>query len=178
MSGEGLLQRFVFHYFYKEPMNPAVCGKFGMEGRCHDRSLADEDRKSLALGKDFDSWADFRDARSANEDHFERSPGERSIRGKDARVNLTPIRIALDEDIQKAERTLRRIENLARQQNGPGTGAEDRPLRAERAQRLKKVVPVEKAQHGGGFATGQDQSLKAGEFLGLAHFNGLRSGFC
>src|SRR5258708_28762807 len=102
-----------------------------MKGGGEAVSLADQNRKAFAAGQDFDLRADFSDARGADEDHFERPAGETGGFGEDGRVDLAAVGVALDHRVENMEAALRGLAHFARQQNGAGTGAEDRPRGSE-----------------------------------------------
>src|SRR3989442_11795849 len=92
-----------------------------MEGR---------DRSSVVCSADLaDAGADAPDARGADEDHLDRRGA--ALEGRAAArlegLALPAVRVALDPDVDEAERELRGALHLPRQENQPGAGAEDRP---------------------------------------------------
>jgi hypothetical protein len=71
---------------------------------------------------------------------------------------------------------LRGVQNLARQQDRSGAGAEDRLAGAELLQSLKEAVLVEELQHGGGFAAGQTRPSRPASWPGLRTSTGVCAG--
>ena len=63
------------------------------------------------------------DARGADEDHLQRAAGEGGLRGEDGGVDLAAVGVALDGDVECAERALRRVFDCG-EQDGSGAGAE------------------------------------------------------
>ncbi len=102
-----------------------------MKGGRQNPALPHQYRIAFAKGQNLHARSGLNDARSANEDHLQRSARQRGFRGQNSRVNLPPISVALHYRIQNAQAALRRVANLPRQQNGPGAGAKDRFASAE-----------------------------------------------
>ena len=147
-----------------------------MEGGGHDIALANQGWEAFAPGQDLDAGPGLDDARCANEDHLQRTAGERSLDGDDGRVDLATVGVALDRGIEDAEGALGRVKNFLRQQDSSRAGAEDGLFAAEILQGLEETVPVEEAEHGGGFAAGQDEAVQAGQLLRLADLDGICAG--
>ena len=83
-----------------------------MKGGGEDLALADQGREAVAAGEDFNAWTGGDDARGADEDHFQRSTREGGFLGDDGGVDLAAVGVPLDGCVQKAQRALRRIEDL------------------------------------------------------------------
>src|ERR1700678_1719429 len=66
----------------EEPMDAAVGGQFGVERSRHNRTLSHQHRESLAAREHLNAAADLDNPRSADEDHFQRTPGELRWGGK------------------------------------------------------------------------------------------------
>jgi len=143
-----------------------------MKGSSHDRALPHQHRRTIALGQYLNARAGGDDARSANENHLQRSAGQRGLRGQDGGVDLAAVGIALDDCIQHSQGALRWIENLARQQNRSGAGAEDRLAAAVLLQSLKKKVFFQKPENRGRFAAWQNQPIQPDELFRLAPMRG------
>ena len=150
-------------------MNATVIrGEFGMECGGHEFALAHKGGLFIAMGENFDVGSGLKDARGADEDHFELVAGEFGVREKDGRVDLPSVCVALDDCVEDAETGLGGIADLARQENCTGACAEDWVGLAEILEVVEQVAPFKKFQHGAGFAAGNDQPVKAFEFFTLA----------
>ncbi len=162
----------------EELVDAAVLGELGVEGGGEDLALADQGWVAVAAGEDFNAGSNGDDARCADEDHFKRTAGESCFGGDDCGINLAAVGVALDGCVEEAKRALGGGEDFAGEQDSTGAGAEDGLDGAELPQLFKETVLLEKAEHGGGFAAGQHQSVDGGEFAGLADLDWLRAGFC
>ena len=114
------------------PVNAGVVGKFGMERRCHRFSLP-HGHRIVSFGRDhFDSGPNALDLGRADEHHLNRSePDFRQLAFADGAVDLAPIGIAADADIEGAQTCLLRVLDFAGQQDGAGAGSKGR-LRTRR----------------------------------------------
>ena len=81
-------------------MYATVLGKLRVKRRRQDGSLTYQHREIVTPGKCFNSAAHLINARRSDEDHLQRSSGERSLSCDNGRVDLTAIRVALDYYIQ------------------------------------------------------------------------------
>ena len=153
-------------------VDPAVPRKLRMEGGGEDVSLADEDGEAIALGQDFNTGTGGGDARGADEDGFQRTAGKGRFEFEDSGVALVAIGIALDGDVQDAERELAGMTNFFGQQDGAGAGAEDGFLLDERLHGLQEAGADEELKHGGGFTAGHDQAIEVCQALGVADEGG------
>jgi len=160
----------------EKQVDAAVAGELGMEGGGQDTALANKDGEAVALGEYLDAGADFDDARGADEDHLQRASGQSCFGGNNGGVDLAAVGVALDDGIEDAEAALRRVQDFAGQENGARAGAEDGLFGAELLQGFKEAVLGEKFEHGGGFAAGQHEAIKAGELSGLADLDGRGAG--
>ncbi len=85
---------------------------------------------------------------------------------------LPAVGVARDHQIGEAERLLRGSAHLAGQQNGAGAGAEKgHAARVKRAQRRFEALFLQKFEHGGAFAAGQNHSIYLRRVLRRAHEN-------
>jgi hypothetical protein len=169
---------FRHRHFDEETVHSAVAGEFGMEGRGHEFSLADEHGEVVAAGKYLDRGTGFKDARSANEDHFKWLAGKGRGRDENGGVDLAAVGIALDDGVEDAEAALRRVADVAGEQDGSGAGAEGGFGVGEGCERVKEVaagrIPTFKEfKDRGGFAAGEDQAVELIEFIGIADFDGV-----
>ncbi len=142
----------------EELVDAGVAGELRVEGGGEEVALADEDGVAVAAGEGFDLRADGGDARGADEDHFERAAGQRGGLVEDAGVVLAAVGVALDGDVHGGERGLRRVGDVAREQDGAGAGAERGGVADERAEDVEEAVALEVAEEGGGFAAGDDEA--------------------
>lgn len=156
-------------------MNASVWGKLGMKGRGHDVALADQGRVPLAEGESLDLWPDLHNTRRANKNHLQRSAGERSFARFNTGIDLAAIGIALDDCVEHSQAALRRIADLAGQQDTAGAGSEDRFPCAELAQGLEEMPLIEELEHGCGFAARQDKGVDSAQLFGIANLAGLGS---
>src|SRR5204862_5100772 len=90
------------------------------------------------------------------------------------RLALAPVRVALDGDVNEPERELPRALDLARQDDEPRAGAEERLAGAmELLDRRHEVPRVDELEQGRGLAPGDDQPVDGVELGGLAHLHRL-----
>ena len=144
-------------------MDAGVGGELGVEGGGEDVAGADEGGKAVAGGEGLDRGAGAGDARGADEDHLQRRAGERGGRCEDGGVDLAAVGVALDGDVERAERALGGGFDMRGEKDGPGAGAEGGRGADVGLQQLEEAVAVEEAEHGGGFAAGQNESVEGVE---------------
>lgn len=147
-----------------------------MECRGHQISLPHQHRVTIAAGEDLDFGSGLDDAGGADEDHLQRIARQGSRRSKDGGVDLASVGVALHHGIEQAERALRGVLDIARQQNCTGASAEDGLLSGEVAQFVEEMPALEELEHGSGFAAGQDQAVQLIQLLRVADFNRVGSG--
>lgn len=147
-----------------------------MEGGGEDILLADEGRKAVALGEDFDFGAGADDARGADVDHFERAAFELRGRGGDGAVVLASVGVALDGCVEDGEAFLRGIADFFGQKDASGAGAEGRLLADEALEGVEETVAGEESEEGGRFAAGNDEAVDVCQFFRLADEDGFGSG--
>jgi len=152
-------------------MNATVSAQFGMKRGSHYVYLANQGRQAIATGQNIDSRSHLKNPRGSDENHLQRAARQRGFATEDARVDLAPEGIALDNRIEYAEASLGRIADLARKQDGSRAGAKDRALPAEPLQVVKEATPFEKLEHGCGLAAGEDQSVETLKLVRLAHLD-------
>lgn len=111
-------------------MHPRIFREFRVESCGHGSSLPDRDRIRTLGSQYFDPFAYIGDFGSADEDHFERQFAESSfvriaraaahdeLTFADRAVDLTPVRVAPDADIERSKSGLLRVFHFARQQDG------------------------------------------------------------
>src|SRR5438270_5801085 len=99
-----------------------------MKGCGEKMPLPDQHRVLAARGEGLDFRAGSGDARSPDEDHFQRTALEFGRRAKDRRVDLATVSVALDGNVERAKGLLRGVLDILRQEDDAGTGAEGRGL--------------------------------------------------
>ena len=90
---------------------------------------------------------------------------------RDTAIDLPPVGVALDADIDEPQALLRGARNLVGQQDRAGAGSEDGPPPAELAQRLHQVLFTQQLEHGGALAAGNDQAVQVFEVGCAAHLH-------
>ena len=159
----------------EETVNAAVGGEFGVKRGGEKVALTDEHRRTLAAGKYLNTGAGADDFWGTNEYHFERSAGKGGLSGEDCGINLAAIGVALNGRIQQAKRALRRVDDLASEQDCSRAGAEGGMGSAKGPQGFKEVLFFKEAEDGGGFAAGQNYAVETDKLVRLTHFHGLRA---
>src|SRR5271157_5461759 len=157
-------------------MHTRVSRQFGVEGRGHHASLSHQDRIVIALRQNFNPFTDAFNARRANEDHLQRIAAQRAGSLDNAGVDLAPIRVAADCDIDRIETRLIRILHLFGQHDRARASAEGR-LAVHELVKLSEASLVEQLEEGGGLAAGDHQAVNFVELLGLAHQYNFRAEF-
>jgi len=145
--------------------------EFRVEGGDQMATLLSEDGISVIGGEHLNGGAGGADDGSANEDRFEVPEGGREI--DDAGIELAAVGVALDFDIHEPERLLFRGGDVRREEDGSGAGAEDGLGLAVSAERLKEIFAMEDFEHGGAFASRQDEAVGRVHFSGGADLDGL-----
>src|SRR5262249_23299852 len=114
--------------------------------------------------------------RRANEDHLDRRRATVEARAavRLEGLALPAVGVALHADIDEAERKLRRILHIAREENQAGARAEDRPAFGmkllERGNEARRVHQLEQR---GALAPRYDEAVDVPELLGLTYFDRL-----
>jgi hypothetical protein len=98
----------------------------GWNARAATRPWRTPTGSPACVGDDLDVLAQAPDARRANEDAVQLGPARLEAHRARERVHLTAPRIALDGDVEHAQRRSRQPVGLEREQDHAGTGAEDR----------------------------------------------------
>src|SRR5208337_976021 len=157
------------HHLQEQLLHTRVRGHLRMEGGHEQFSLAHKDREAVALGENLDARSHARDARRADEDHLERVP--RQLRGQrqDGGVDLAAVRVPLHRGVQHAQAALLRMQHLARHQNATCAGGKTRRVGNKLAQPVKESMLFKKLEHGGRFASRQNQAVEALKLFRLAH---------
>jgi hypothetical protein len=150
----------------EELVDSRVVAEFGVEGGGKDVVLAYEDREAVAAGKGFDLRAGAGDARSADEDHLEWAAGEFGGGGEDSGVDLATVGVAFDGDVEGAEGGLGGMLDVFGEEDSAGAGSEGRDGLDEGGEGIEEAVALEELEHGGGFASGNDEAIDAGLAFG------------
>ncbi len=142
-----------------------VAGQLGMEAESDDAPRAHPDRlgsslRVAAAREHLDPSTDAR-MRGARMN----TPGNARPSGchfdvGDERVDLATVRVALDRDVEHAERRRRQPVGRACEQDHARAGAEHRPLAHESLERCAQPGGLEQAQHGRRLAAGQHQCVE------------------
>ena len=147
-----------------------------MKGGGEDVLLADQGGGVVAFGEDFDTGPGFYDAGSADVDHFERAAFQLGFGGDDGAVDLSSVGVALDGGVEDGEAFLRGIQDLLRQQDAAGAGAEGGLPVDELLQRAEKAIAGQELEEGSRFAAGNDEAVDVGQLFRLADEDGFSSG--
>src|SRR3954452_13603293 len=109
-------------------METRLAGELGVERRGDDIALADgHDAAVIETCQDVDVRPRPIDDRRADEDRMDgRVTQDRDVELRLERVELTPERVALDGDVNQREDRRLAACDLAREDDHPGTGPEDR----------------------------------------------------
>jgi len=89
-------------------------------------------------------------------------------------LDLAAVRIALDHDVQNAERPLGGMPHLARQQDAAGADAPGRNALQRLGQWFAQAERADEAQHRRAFPARQDEPVASGEVLRTTDFARLR----
>ena len=155
-------------------MYARVLGEFRVKGRSKDMAVLHENGLPFMPGENRDSRANFFDDRRANENHLERLFLERARLAENVAGELTAVAVSEDGHAQELQRILRRILNLIRQENGAGTGAEDRASRiGEFADGIVEALLLQELELRGAFAAGEDKSVATLQIGDRADFDGF-----
>src|SRR5258708_7628631 len=150
-------------------MDTRIVREFGMKRASHDLSLAHQQRIAAFADQHFHARSGADDLRRPNEHHLQRLLAQSRLLRSDGAVNLPSIGVAPYADIERAQRNLRRIFNVLRQQDGSRAGSERRPRADEVAQLLEKAALFKKVQEGARFASGDDDRVDRIKLLGFAY---------
>lgn len=142
-------------------MNSNVFRQLGVEGCGEQAAGADEDWVAAACRQRFDARPDAGDAWRTDENHFERTAWKGRRFSEDGGFILATVRVAFYSDVKRAERFLGGVGDVAREQDGSGTGAEDGLFVDEVGERREEVIALEKFQDGRGLAAWDDEAVEA-----------------
>ncbi len=111
-------------------MHPEIRGQFGMEGGDEASPLSNEHGMTLMLEQHVDVCAHASDDGRSDEDQFEGRRAKHGVRtGIDEAINLTPVSVPLNRNIDETERRLSRIGDFFCQQDRSSACAEESPPR-------------------------------------------------
>ena len=106
-------------------MDAAIGRKFRVKGRCDVAPLFDQDGVSSQGGERLHFWPRGVNDGSADEDRFEWW-AFREIKLGDLAIDLAPVAVSFDGEIQNAERFLNGMRDIARQEDDTGAGGQHR----------------------------------------------------
>jgi len=159
-------------------VNPGVGRKFGVKSCGHGSSLLYHDGIAAFGGQDFNAFSDVDDLGGADENHFERRFAESSlmritgpIAGEElafanGAVDLAPVGVAADADVERADASLGRVFNFGGKKNCAGAGTEG-GLHFDELFELLKSGVAEELEEGAGLASGDDEAVDVVKLLGL-----------
>ena len=150
-------------------MYAAIFGEFRVKGGSEEVALLDEGGRAVAGGEYLDFGAEAGKARSPDVNSFQRAAGERGLFEADRGVVLAAVGVAFHGGIEEPEGTLRWIENVAREEDASGAGAEDGFGADEGVEEVVKAGTLEVFEEGGGLAAGNHEAVEVLEVIGLAY---------
>src|SRR5579863_1046446 len=128
-------------------------------------ALFDQYRVTLILCQNTYAGAGAPDDGRADEDrfHVSRARSLLKIGGRldvrDLAVDLSPVGITLDSEVDGAKAFLRRVAHFLRQKNSSRAGSEDWLLTRELTQRFVEIHEVDELEHGGALAAWYHQAV-------------------
>src|SRR6266851_2568181 len=149
-----------------------------MEGGDQHGPLLRHDRLVPAPRQGDHAGSDAADPRRADEDHLElvARAVELDLTVGGERLALSAIRVALDVDVDEAERRLMRARDIAREENESRARAEDRLAGLVKLLERRHEAPlVHQLEERRRFAAGHDEAVEALELLGLADLHRLNT---
>ena len=163
-------------------METRVIGKFRVEGSGHRSSLANSYGIGSLGGENFDAFTHVRDLRSADENHLERHFFQFALKISDElsfanrAIDLTPVCIATDSDVERTQSGLGGVLNLGGQQDRSGAGAEGR-LRAHKIPELLETLLSKKLQKCPRLASRNHKAIDVVELLRFSNQDYLGTEF-
>lgn len=130
-----------------------------MECGCQDLSLSHQHGMMFTLRQHLHSFTHSFDAGSSDEDHLQIRPAELGRRAHDGAVNLPPVSIPLDGNVEYLQALLHRITDLLGQQDRAGTGSKGGFVGDKIAQLLKKPLSLQKLEECRGFSSWDNQAI-------------------
>jgi len=150
-----------------------VAGELRVEGGGEQIVFLDQHGFASVFGENGNSGANFFDDWRTDEDHFHGPWLEGRGAKKDIAGKLAAVAVALDGHVEQAERWLRRMLDFFGEENGACAGAKDGPLSGgELLDGVEEALFLKKLELGGGFATGENESVAAAEVGNRADFEG------
>jgi hypothetical protein len=154
-------------------MQPIVWGEFGVEAGGENAFALDQNRIPVDPGQNSHPITDPADPGRADEHSPECCipvPGKVRLE----RLALATIGVASHVDIDQSQGTLLRPADLSGQEDEPGAGTEQTPASlVETGHRLTHPGSFHELEHGGAFATGNDEPAQAGQFVLVSNFPDL-----
>jgi hypothetical protein len=148
-----------------------VGGQLGMESGGQQVALFHQNGQLTCTAQDFDAFADAADDGRADKNHLHRMVGDfRAFTLLDGTVHLPPVSVAFNGNINQAQALLLRVQNFSGHQDRPGTGAEDRfVVFCKPLDGFADLSFVQKLEHGGGLAAGQDEGIDISKIFHMLH---------
>src|SRR5665213_2531200 len=146
-----------------------------MERSHHVAALLHPHRVAVILRQDRAPGAETADDGCTDKDRLQ-VVAHRHGNAADAAVGLPAVSVALDGEIHQAQARLRGMCYFAGQQDRSGATAEDRLVLIEALERFGQPFLVQQLQHGGTFATRDDQAVAAVQVGNRAYLNGVSAG--
>src|ERR1051326_2480560 len=153
-----------------------------MKGSYQVAALLDQNRIALIGSQHVDIRSHVSDYGRANEDGLEFA-GVRPLSKSGFRrelsyaaIDLAAIAVTLYRQIHKRQTLLGRVRDLRREENRTGAGPNDGPFAAELDEGLDHAFGGQQLEHGGAFATGNDEAVQIFEVGRGAGKHGLGAG--
>lgn len=143
-------------------MYTRIVGEFRMKGRSHRFGLTHNNGIASFSCEYFHFGSYALDLGRADENHFNRSSKEKTFSNR--AVNLSPISVAPNADINCSKPNLVGIFNFFRQQNRAGACSKGR-LQTHEFFELRKSGLAKKLQEGAGLSTRNNQTIKFVELI-------------
>src|SRR5712692_530532 len=166
---------WLFHHLQKGLVHPAVVGKFRMESRRHNFTLAHQNGIAARRRQHFNFFSHSLDSWRADKYHLHGPARELGFSLTTRTLELPPIRVAADAYIQSAQACLAGAYYLFRQQDGARAGPQCRFGFYKVAKLAEEVLLLEKFEECGGFPPRDHHSVYIIKLLGLADIDHLRA---
>ena len=157
-------------------MDARVIRQLRVKRRGQDIFLPHQHGTIVFARQHFDLWSELFEAGCAYENHFQEIPAERGSLVDDVAIELSAVGVAPDGDVEDTEPALRRIEDVARQQDGACAGPK-RGFHLHEIEQLLETFFTEQVQERGGFATGDDERFDLVKLLRLLDEHNLGAEF-
>jgi hypothetical protein len=156
------------HHLEEQRVHARVVGQFRMESGRQDLSFSYQHGMMFALSQHFHSFPHSLDAGRPDKDHLQIRPAELGRCTHDGAVNLPPVSIPLDGNVECIQALLHGITHLLCQQDRAGTGSKGGFAGDEIAQLLKETFSLQKLEECRGFTARDNQAIDGLKLSGFA----------